>query len=51
MDMRKYSSGPIKPDDVRDGPRQEKIVNVYEHEKYGCPVLEFESGDRNDEMM
>jgi hypothetical protein len=45
MDMRKYTSGFIKPDHVREGPRQETIVNVYESEKYGHPVLEFESGD------
>jgi hypothetical protein len=46
MDMRKFSSGFIKPDDVRDGPRQETIINIYTSEKYGCPVLEFESGDQ-----
>jgi hypothetical protein len=46
MDMRKYTTGFLKPDDVRDGPRQETIVNVYESEKYSCPVLDFESGDQ-----
>jgi hypothetical protein len=46
MDMRKFGSGFIKPDDVRDGPRLERIINVYESEKYGCPVLEFASGDQ-----
>jgi hypothetical protein len=46
MDTRKYASTFIKPDDVRDGPRQERIVNVYESEKYGCPVLELDSGDQ-----
>jgi hypothetical protein len=46
MDMRKYSSTFIKPDDVRDGPRREKIVHIYESEKYGRPVLELESGDQ-----
>jgi hypothetical protein len=46
MDMRKYGSGFIKPDDVRDGPRQERIIHIYESEKYSCPVLEFESGDQ-----
>jgi hypothetical protein len=45
MDMRKYSTTSVKPDDVRDAPRQERIVRVYEHVKFGCPVLEFESGD------
>jgi hypothetical protein len=44
-DMRRYSAGFIKPDDVRDGPRQEKIVNVYVSEKFNRPVLVFESGD------
>jgi hypothetical protein len=46
MDMRKYGSAFIRPEDVRDGPRQERIVNVYLSEKYSCPVLEFESGDQ-----
>ena len=46
MDMRKYSAGVIKPEDLHDGPRQEKIVNVFEHEKHGCAVLQFESGDQ-----
>jgi hypothetical protein len=46
MDMRKYGSIFIKPDDVRDGPREERIVNVYESEKYHCPVLDLESGDQ-----
>jgi hypothetical protein len=46
MDMSKYGSAFVKADDVRDCPRQERIANVYIHEKYDCPVLEFESGDR-----
>ena len=33
MDMRKYSSGFVKPDDVRGGPREERIVHIYESEK------------------
>ena len=45
MDMRKYSAGPVRPDDVRDGPRQETIVDVSINERYDCPVLHFESGD------
>ena len=45
MDMRKYSGGIIKPEDLHDGPRRERIVAVSENEKYGCAVLEFESGD------
>jgi len=46
MDMRKYSTGVIiKPEDLYEGPRLEKIINVSENEKHGCAVLEFESGD------
>jgi hypothetical protein len=45
MDMRKYSASPVRPDDVRDGPRQETIVDVSINERYDCPVLHFESGD------
>jgi hypothetical protein len=45
MDMRKYSAGVIKPEDLHAGPRVEKIINVFEHEKHGCAVLLFESGD------
>jgi len=46
MDMREFGTGFIKPDDVRDGPRLEKIIHIYRSEKYGCPVLELESGDQ-----
>ena len=46
MDTRKYGSGFVKPEDVRDGPRQEKIINVYISEKYDCLVLDLESGDQ-----
>lgn len=46
MDMRKYATGVvIKPEDLHDGKRREKIVAVSENEKYGCAVLEFESGN------
>jgi hypothetical protein len=45
MDVRKYSAGPIKPDDVRDGSRVDKIINIYVHDKYKQVVLELESGD------
>jgi hypothetical protein len=45
MDMRKYGAGPVRPEDVRDGPRQEKIVDVSINEKFDCPVLHFEAGD------
>lgn len=46
VDVRKYTSGYIMPDDLRDGSRQERIVNVYISEKHDVPVLEFESGDQ-----
>ena len=45
MDMRKYTSGPVWPDDVRDGPVQEKIADVSISDKYDAPVLHFENGD------
>jgi hypothetical protein len=44
MDMRKYNTGFIGPDDVRDGPRVDKIIHIYEDKKFGRPVLELESG-------
>ena len=46
MDMRKYGRGFMTVDDVREGPRQEKIVDVSISEKFDCPVLEFENGDQ-----
>jgi hypothetical protein len=46
MDMRKYSSAVIRPEDLHSGARVEKIINVFEHEKHNCAVLEFESGDQ-----
>ena len=45
-DMRKYTSGFITPDDVRSGPIEARIVNVYISEKHEVPVLELESGDQ-----
>jgi hypothetical protein len=44
MDMRQYASKYIKPDHVRDGPIRTRIVNVFESEQYGRPVLELETG-------
>jgi hypothetical protein len=46
MDTRKYSSGVIRPEDLHEGPRVEKIINIFEHEKHGCLVLELENGDQ-----
>src|SRR6516162_11254609 len=45
MDMKKYASSLILPDDLHDGPRQERIINVYISDKHDCPVLVFESGN------
>ena len=45
MDMSKYGRGFVSVDDVRDGPRTEKIVEVIINEKFDCPELVFESGD------
>jgi hypothetical protein len=45
-DMRQYASKYIKPDNVRDGPIQTRIVNVFESEQYGRPVLELETGSQ-----
>ena len=46
MDTRKYSAGVIRPEDLYDGSRVEKIINVFPHDKHNCLVLEFESGDQ-----
>jgi hypothetical protein len=46
MDMRNYASRYVKPDQVRDGPIQTRIVNVFESEQYGRPVLELETGSQ-----
>jgi hypothetical protein len=46
MDMRRYSSGFIKSDDVRDGPLQAHIINVFISEKYNRPVLDLDTGDQ-----
>jgi len=45
-DMRKYTSGFITPDDVRNGPIEARIINVYISEKHEVPVLELESSDQ-----
>jgi len=46
VDMRKYTSGIITPDEVRDGPIEARIVSVYISEKHDVPVLELETGDQ-----
>jgi hypothetical protein len=44
-DMRKYTTGFITPDDVRDGSIETRILNVYISSKHDVPVLELETGD------
>jgi hypothetical protein len=44
-DMRKYTTGFVTPDDVRDGPIEATIINVYISEKHDVPVLELSTGD------
>jgi hypothetical protein len=46
VDVRKYTSGVVMPEDLRDGPRTERIISVYINEKHDVPVLELESGDQ-----
>jgi hypothetical protein len=46
MDARKYASKYVKPDNVRDGPIQTRIVNVFEEERFGRLVLELETGSQ-----
>ena len=46
MDARKYASKYVKPDNVRDGPIQTRIVNVFEDERYGRLNLELETGSQ-----
>jgi hypothetical protein len=46
MDMRQYAPKYIKPDQVRDGPIQTRIIAVFESERYGRPVLELENGSQ-----
>ena len=46
VDMRKYTSGLITPDEVRDGAIEARIISVYISEKHHVPVLELETGDQ-----
>ena len=45
MDMKKYATSIILPEDLHDGPRREMIVNIYISDKHDVPVLVFESGN------
>src|SRR5262245_58718078 len=46
MDARKYASKYVKPDNVREGPIQTRIVNVFEEERYGRLTIELETGSQ-----
>jgi hypothetical protein len=46
MDARKYASRYVKPDNVRDGAIQTRVVNVFEEERYGRLTLELETGSQ-----
>jgi hypothetical protein len=46
MDLKKHCTGVITSEDLHDGKRVEKIINIFKHEKHNCLVLEFESGDQ-----
>src|SRR4051812_11170939 len=46
MDMRKYTGGFLKPDDVRDGPTSAHIVDVQIGGKFNRPILELDTGRR-----
>jgi hypothetical protein len=46
MDARKYASMYVKPDDVRDGPIETRIINIFEEEKYKRLALELEIGSQ-----
>jgi hypothetical protein len=45
-DMRKYTSGFITSDDVREAPIEARIVSVYISDKHQVPVLELDNGDQ-----
>ena len=46
VDMRAYAAKYVKPDQVRDGPIQTRIIAVLENEQYGRPLLELETGSQ-----
>jgi hypothetical protein len=46
MDARKYASAFVKPDNVRDGPIQTRIINVFEQERFNRLALELETGSQ-----
>jgi hypothetical protein len=46
VDARKFASKYVKPDNVRDGPIQTRIVSVLEDERYDRLLLELETGSQ-----
>ena len=46
VDARKYASKFVKPDNVRDGAIQTRIINVFEDDRYGRLMLELETGSQ-----
>jgi hypothetical protein len=44
MDARKFASKYVKPDDVREGPIQTRIISIFESDRFDRPVLELETG-------
>jgi hypothetical protein len=46
MDARKYASKYVKPDTVRDGPIQTRIISIFESERFNRPMLELETGSQ-----
>jgi hypothetical protein len=46
MDARKFASKYIKPDSVRDGAIETRIINVYEDAQYSRLMIELETGSQ-----
>jgi hypothetical protein len=46
MDARKFASKYVKPDNVRDGPIQTRIISVLEDDRYSRLLLELETGSQ-----
>src|SRR5262245_33901180 len=47
MDARKYASKYVKPDNVRDGAIETRIINVFEDERYSRLTLEHQTGSQS----
>jgi len=46
MDARKFASKYVKPDTVREGPIQTRIISIFEDDRYGRLTLELETGSQ-----